>query len=125
MKIENANYILEVSPDNGALVRLRDKVGGVELLTHRRLAESFRLLVPLPRVLEANYIFGTEQHLSAADMTEDAIALRWDGPLHNSVGQFDVDVQEQIAFVGAGIQFQTTVCNRTQHVLAEVWHAGL
>ena len=62
MKIENASYILEVSPENGALVRLRDKVGGVELLTHARLAESFRLLVPLPE-LEANYILGTEQHL--------------------------------------------------------------
>ena len=46
MKIENAHYVLEVSPDNGALVRLRDKVGGIELLAHRRLAESFRLLLP-------------------------------------------------------------------------------
>ena len=48
MKIENAHYVFEVSPDNGALVRLRDKLGGIELLTHGRLAESFRLLLPLP-----------------------------------------------------------------------------
>src|SRR6266851_1208803 len=125
MKIENAHYVLEVSPDNGALVRLRDKVGGIELLAHHRLAESFRLLLPLPEVLEANYIFGNEQHLSSADVTDDAMALRWDGPLHNSEGQFDIDVDVHIAFVGEGIQLQTTVRNRTPHVLAEVWHAGL
>ncbi len=54
MKIENAHYVLEVSPDNGALVRLRDKVVSIELLAHHRLAESFRLLLPLPGVLEAS-----------------------------------------------------------------------
>ncbi len=124
MKIENASYILEVSPENGALLRVRDKVGGVELLAHDRLAESFRLLLPLSD-LEANYILGTEQHLSAAEMTETALALRWDGPLHSSRGSYNVDVEVHIAFVGEGIEFQTTVRNRTSHVLAEVWHAGL
>jgi Domain of unknown function (DUF6259) len=124
MKLENASYILEVSPETGALVRLCDKAGGVELLAHGRLGESFRILLPLPE-FEANYILGTEQRLSGADVTEDALALRWDGPLQSSEGQFDVDVEVHITFVGEGIEFQTTVRNRTPHALAEVWHAGL
>jgi hypothetical protein len=125
MKLENRDYLLEISPVNGTLVRLRDKVGGIELLAHDRLGESFRLLLPLPGRLEANYIVGTQQHLSAANVAEDALTLRWDGPLHTTEGEFDLDVQVHIAFVDEGIQFQTSVHNRTPHVLAEVWQTGL
>ncbi|HEY3109832.1 MAG TPA: DUF6259 domain-containing protein, partial [Chloroflexota bacterium] len=124
MRLENARYLLELDPTSGALTRLRDQAGGHELLAHGRLGESFRLLVPLPE-LEANYVLGSEQRLSSVDGGDDAVTLRWDGPLRAAAGDLDVDVQTRIAFVGEAIELQTTVRNRTPHALAEVWQAGL
>ncbi|HEV8634931.1 MAG TPA: DUF6259 domain-containing protein [Chloroflexota bacterium] len=124
MRIENGYYVVELNPQNGALTRLYDKVGALELLAHDRLAESFRLLLPLPD-LEANYVLGTEQRLSSADQTGGGVVLRWDGPLTNARGGWDLDVETRIAFVGEAVELRTTVRNRTRHKLAEVWHAGL
>jgi hypothetical protein len=124
LRLENDRYLLELDAQNGALRRLYDKVGALELLAHDRLAESFRLLLPLPD-LEANYLLGTEQELSSADTSDDAVVLRWDGPLTNAQGAWDLDVQTRIAFVGEAIELRTSVRNRTSHRLAEVWHAGL
>src|SRR6266545_4959501 len=124
VRIENAHYVVELDRENGALRRLYDRVGRLEILAHDRLAESFRLLLPLPD-LEANYILGTEQHLSSADQSADGVILRWKGLLTNAHGCWNLDVETRIALVGEAVELRTTVRNRTPHKLAEVWQAGL
>ena len=63
IKIENDFYCVEVDPLTGIIYRLFDKTDKINLLTEQRLADNFRLLLPLPD-LEANYILGKEQRLS-------------------------------------------------------------
>src|SRR5689334_1528980 len=91
MRIENDLYLLEVEPDHGALVRLRDKVGKLELITEARLAENFRLLLPLPG-MRANYILGTEQKLATSEVNAQSVKLVWNGPLVNERGEYKLSV---------------------------------
>src|SRR5437773_7885077 len=85
MRIENEYYLVEIDPEHGALVRLRDKIGRLELITEPRLAENFRLLLPLPG-MHANYIVGTEQKLTSSEVNAQAVKLVWAGPLINERG---------------------------------------
>ena len=79
MIVENDCYRIQVEDDTGALRSACDKRAGLELIAEPRLAESFRLLVPLPH-LEANYIRGVEQRPSSvADTGSGAVirAMKW------------------------------------------------
>ncbi|HMN28550.1 MAG TPA: DUF6259 domain-containing protein, partial [Caldilineaceae bacterium] len=124
LSLENDFYLLEVDSETGVIARIFDKVGQIDLIAHRPLAENFRLLLPLPD-LEANYLLGTEQRLSGTEKTAHGLLLHWHDPLTNAQGAFDLDVTMRIEFVGEAIEFQLTVQNQTAHKLAEVWHAGL
>src|SRR3954463_8884990 len=88
VSIENTFYLLEVNAQNGAICRIYDKIGNLELISEPALAENFRLLLPTPE-MEANIILGTEQTLSRVDATQDRLELHWDGPLVNPQGSFD------------------------------------
>ncbi|MBI2193522.1 MAG: hypothetical protein HYU36_16215 [Planctomycetes bacterium] len=118
--IENAFYRLEFASGNGALIRLRDNGGDIELIAEPRLADNFRLLLPLPG-MEANYILGKEQKLTAAKELPQGIELHWAGPLRNERGSFDLDVTLLVEWTDASVRFQCAVCNGTDHQLTEVW----
>jgi len=124
VSIENTFYRLEVNAQNGAICRIYDKIGNLELISEPALAENFRLLLPTPE-MEANIILGTEQTLSRVDGTQDRLELHWDGPLVNPQGSFDLSVTMQAEFVDKAIVFHIQVQNHTAYKLAEVWHAGL
>ena len=104
--------------------RLFDKVGGIELIAEPRLAESFRLLLPLPD-LEANYLLGVEQPLFSLVADGNGVILRWDGPLRNAQGAFDVGVTMRVDLTGQAVTFDLEVHNRTELDLAEVWYPML
>jgi hypothetical protein len=124
MFFENHLYLLEVDSKHGVLSRLRDKIGKVELITEPRLAENFRLLLPLPK-MHANHILGKEQRLSSAEKLSNGIKLHWAGPLQNAQGSFSLAVTLWIDLIGQTIQFRCNVENRTKHKLAEVWYPVL
>ena len=65
MNFENDYYRLDIDPQNGSVRGLADKVAGLELVAEPRLAENFRLLLPLPD-LEANYILEDNYHIKNA-----------------------------------------------------------
>ena len=124
MHIENRLYAIEIDGANGSVRRILDRASGLELLREPRLAESFRLLLPLPE-LEANYILSAEQELTAAERTERGVMLLWRGPLVNAQGAFDLDVTMHIEFAGEAIHFRIEVANRSEHRVAEVWYPVL
>jgi len=124
VKIEDRHYSLDIEAQTGAARSLMDKASGLELIAEPRLAESFRLLLPLPD-LEANYILGTEQSPPVIEETEIGACLRWDGPLTNANGRFDLSVSVSIELSQGEIRSTIRVENRAAHALAEVWHAGL
>ena len=80
MRIENDLYCVHVDPKNGAIRRIFDKVGKLDLVVEPRLADNFRILLPLPD-RQANYILGKDQRLTGADESATGLTLRWDGPL--------------------------------------------
>jgi len=91
MEIENLLYLIAVDAANGAIVKLLDKKSGVNLISEPRLADNFRLLIPLPD-LESNYILGREQRLARREKGTDSLELTWQGPLVNLQGSFDLTV---------------------------------
>lgn len=124
IRLENTLYAVEIETAHGTLCRLTDKLGGSELIAEPRLADNFRLLLPLPGV-DCNYLFGCEQALTSYDFTADRVQLCWQGPLHNARGSFDLDVTLWIELTGDTVQFRCEVRNGTAYRLAEVWYAML
>lgn len=121
LTLENAYYVVAVDPVNGAISKLLDKKSGLDLISEPRLADNFRLLIPLPD-LEANYIVGREQRLASHEQGDDRLRLTWKSPLVNPQGSFDVEVSMTIRFVGASMEFSVDVKNQTKHRIAEVWY---
>jgi len=122
--LENHAYRVEIAPQSGAIRRILDKQGALELIGEPRLAENFRLLLPLPG-MEANYIIGTQQGPPEIAESGSALALRWPGPLRSACGSFDLSTTLHVELAGAAVQFRITVVNRTPHTLAEVWYPVL
>src|ERR1043166_3907502 len=122
--LENKTLRVACDPQTGAVVSLVDKVGGFNLIAEPRLADNFRLLLPLAD-MRANHILGMEQKLSATEKTASGVKLHWAGPLRNECGSFDLDVTMWIELVDEEIQFRCEVQNRTLHQLTEVWYAIL
>ncbi len=119
--IESDYYLVRVDAGNGAIVKLLDKKGGIDLITEPRLADNFRVLLPLPD-LEANYIVGPQQKLTSHHQGNDSLELTWQGPLRNPKGDFDLNVAMRIKLNGPSIEFSLHVENHTSHQVAEVWY---
>lgn len=124
MRIENALYRIDIEPKHGTILQIRDKVGRLNLITEPRLADSFRILLPLP-TMQANYLIGGEQELAALEKLPNGAKLHWAGPLKNAHGAFDLSVTLWIEFLDDAIQFRCAVQNRSEHQVAEVWYPVL
>jgi hypothetical protein len=123
IRIENSGYIVEVSRDNGAIARLFDKRGGVELISEPRLAGNFRLLAPIPD-LEGNYILGEEQKLARYQQNGNILALYWQAPLTNDKGSYDISVRMTITLSDAA-EFRLFLDNRSGRSVDETWYPVL
>jgi hypothetical protein len=121
MRIENDYFAVVVEPTHGRIQQITEKQGGFELITEPRLADNFRLLVPIPD-MHGNYILGAEQSLSRHDVTEDAMELHWAGPLTSEHGSFDIAVTLEIKLVGEELHFGCHLQNNAPHQVAEVWY---
>ena len=121
LRLENEFYIVEVTSSHGLVSRIFDKVGQIELITEPRLADNFRLLVPLPD-LEGNYVLGKEQKLTSFEQKPHRLTLSWKGPLTNPQGQYDLDIVMHLTFAQEALQIDLSIENRTRHEIAEVWY---
>lgn len=121
MRLENKHFAVEIESANGRIEQITDKQGGIDLITEPRMAENFRLLVPLPE-MHGNYILGREQALTRHALDSDAIELHWDGPLTSEHGTFDIAVTMRIELSGEELRFNCHLDNGTLHQVAEVWY---
>jgi hypothetical protein len=119
--LENSQYTIEVSKGNGLLERFYDKQGRIELITEPRLADNFRLLVPLPD-LEGNYILGREQKLTRFEQNPNSLILSWNKPLVNTQGKYDISVTMTFRFVPDGVEVGLSLENRGNRSIDEVWY---
>jgi hypothetical protein len=127
MKIQNEFYQLTVNR-KGAVAGLYDKLGKLELISEPRLAESWRLLAPVPYKdlqPQANYLLSTEQDAPRVSKTKTGLEVHWPGPLKNGQGAWNIAVTATIDLVGPEVQMQIRVDNRSDLTVSEVWFAGL
>jgi hypothetical protein len=127
LKLEDDRYLVEVSRANGAITRIFDKKGSIELIREPRLADSFRFTLPIPgkeswETIEANYIWGKEQKLSSFDASAKKLTLQWNQPMKNYLGEkFEVKATMGIELIEAGILLNFTIDNSTPYQIGEVF----
>lgn len=123
--LENKECLVEVEPQHGRIIRIRDKSAGFELIGEPRLADNFTLLLPRPD-LQANYLHGRTQKLSSSTSLPGCLTLEWKGPLAAANGEpLDLDVTMVITLDGSTLEFRINVANRSPHRLAEAWYPVL
>jgi hypothetical protein len=127
IKLENERYRVEVSRRNGALVRILDKTGKLDLIREPRLTDNFRFTLPLPgkepwQTIEANYILGKEQPLASFELTGDKLTLHWGSPMQSRTGEkYDAAATMTIAFEGDAVRFTLSIDNKTPYQVGEVF----
>jgi hypothetical protein len=127
IRLEDDRYRIEVKRANGAITRILDKAGKLELIREPRLAGSFKFTLPLPgkepwETIEANYVLGKDQALSSCDGQGQRLTLRWQGPLTSRTGQrYDVAAVMGIELVGQSVRFTLEIENRTPYQIGEVF----
>ncbi|NCO92589.1 MAG: hypothetical protein COY42_02535 [Armatimonadetes bacterium CG_4_10_14_0_8_um_filter_66_14] len=127
LRLEDEHCLVEVSRANGSITRIRDKEAGLELLLEPRLAGSFRFALPLPgkepwQTIEANWIRGADQKLTAHRLRGGKLALRWEGPLNNYLGQpDDLSATMAIELREGGALFTLAVENATEYAVGETY----
>jgi hypothetical protein len=124
--IENGLYRVEIDGRNGAVVRIRDKAAGEELIGEPRLADNFRLSLPILgheawQNSEGNYIQGRDQRLTACRAVPGGLELLWRGPLRAESGRrYNVSVRMRICLRGDAVRFDLHVENHTKFEIGEV-----
>jgi hypothetical protein len=127
LKLEDDQYLIEVNRSNGAITRILDKKGGIELIREPRLADNFRFTLPIPgqepwQGIEANYVWGNRQKLTSFKADGKKLTLRWGKPLTNYLGEkYDVSVTMGIELTQEGILFSLTIDNATRYQIGEVF----
>ena len=107
--LEDEGTRVEVSRHNGAITRIFDRKGKLDLIREPRLAGNFKFSLPLPgkepwETIEANYFLGDSQRLSSFDLDRAAhrLTLRWHGPLVSRTGEtYDLAARMGIELTGA------------------------
>lgn len=126
--VENDLYRIEVNRKNGAIRRIFDKKGGLELIREPRLADNFDFTLPIRKAeswmsTEANFIRGRNQRLTACEHDGDSLNLKWDGPLESVFDEeYDASVSMRIALEGKDIIFSLHIDNRTALEIGEVYY---
>ena len=127
LTLEDDRYLVEVSRANGAISRIRDKKGDIELIREPRLADNFRFTLPIPgkepwQSIEANYIYGNRQKLSSFDASAKKLTLHWNKPLVSYLGEhFDASAAMDIELTQQGIAFRLNIDNASRYQIGEVF----
>jgi hypothetical protein len=127
IKLENDRYRVEVSRAHGAITRILDKAGKLELIREPRLAGNFKFTLPLPgkepwETIEANYLLGEVQPLSSFDVQGRTLTLLWRQPLKSRTGEkYDVAATMRIELEDEAIRFALQIENRTPYKIGEVF----
>ncbi len=126
--LENDSYRVEISRRNGAITRIRDKRGDIEIIREPRLAGNYKFTLPIPgdaawQATEANYIVGDVQPLASMDRSDDSLTLTWGPGLTSVVGvSYDVVVTMRVALIEDWIEFHLDVENRTDLNIGELFY---
>ncbi len=126
--LENDLYRIEIDRKNGAIWRIFDKKGGLELIREPRLADNFDFTLPIRKAeswmsTEANFIHGRNQRLTSCERSANSLRLKWAAPLKSVFGEeYDASVEMRIALEGEDIVFNLRIDNHTDLETGEVYY---
>ena len=124
-ELENAYYVLEFDSGNGAIRRIFDKAGKVDLAAVAGVAQSFRLELEGARG-EQELIWGSAQKASAIDCDGDKVTFRWYGPLKDEKGnEHDMKVEFTAWLDGESIFLKMGLENGTGYRIAGVCYPAV
>lgn len=122
VRLEDEHMLVEVSPANGAIVRVEDKSHGVTFEPDRSAIESFRLVL-LREDKSTVTVTGRDQKLSGSASEHGALHLRWDGPLKDTEGtEHDIAVRMRIGVDSGAARFTLELDNKSNCRIREAWY---
>ncbi|MFD7027319.1 DUF6259 domain-containing protein [Streptomyces sp. NPDC059917] len=106
----------------GALARVESTGTGWRVTDRTELAAGFRLLIPLPG-RRNNPADGVRQDPPEirVDPSGGAITLSWRRVRSEHGGEHPIGVVQRISVTGRRVLFETTVDNRSEHTVENVW----
>jgi hypothetical protein len=123
LALDNGKIRIEIEREHGAIIRFVHKPLAIDLVQEPRLAENFRLLVPLEQ-WRGHYILGKEQTLHDAQVNDNQCVLTWRG-LQSSQGHFDIEVVQTIRLEDNDAIFSLQVSNHSSHQVEEVFNVAV
>lgn len=122
-KLTNSIITLEFDRDHGVITKFIHEKLQINLVGESRLAENFRLLLPLPH-WRGHYIWGKEQKLDSCKITSNQAVLLWRG-LQTKEGFFDIDVKLIVDLKDDDATFHIEIENRSDFIVEEVFTPAL
>ena len=118
--LDNEHLRIEIDPGNGAITRILDKQGQIQLVPVDGLAENFRLVLRGPGATHRT-ILGRNQKLSSVSKAGGVLDLAWKQPLADTNGgKHNLQVRMKIRLAGESLEFRVFVDNETEHKVAQV-----
>ncbi|GHO88074.1 DUF6259 domain-containing protein [Dictyobacter formicarum] len=121
--LDNGKVHIEIERANGRIVRFSHLPSGIELVQEERLAENFRLLLPLPD-WRGHYIFGKDQSLVNTEVSDTTCNLHW-RDVHSARGTFPINVTLTIEIQDDDAHFRMAVENHSPYEIEEIFNVAL
>jgi hypothetical protein len=119
--LENDQTKAEFDVETGALLALINKETGWKIQDRPALAQSFRLVVPLPEQL-LNVIDGVEQEVvyTHKDASRSRLNFIWESLKSKHVGTMDIRLSGVVTLVDEGLRFEMEIENRSPYLVESV-----
>jgi hypothetical protein len=126
LTLENDVLLARFDAATGALIALRSKLTGWDVLRRPELGLSFLIELPLPE-RHKNYIHGTQQHLSERTVSDDGTSLTfvWKNLRSEHGGEHDITFTGTVTLGQEGLTFAGQIANRSEYTVAAVCYPCL
>jgi hypothetical protein len=112
---------IAIDPRTGAIARLESTETGWRVQDRPELGAGFRLLIPLPG-RRNNLAYGEQQDPPTIHQASDTeITLSWPRVRSEHGGEHPIAVTQRISVTGRQLLFETTIDNRSDRVVENVW----
>ena len=119
--LKNDHVHVEFSRENGSLLKMVNLETKWDLITQKKLAGMFCLLVPLPDHRNNKVFSQNLKNCVAEKISDTEAAFRWHGVVGNHSGSLDIHVTIKVTVEGDEVCFTMTLKNASPYQIEEAW----